>query len=257
MSKQIIIKILALPFSILSFFFRVKNFRKRRILIFTDSRGIEVKKLINRQNPFSSYVGYFIRNYNVKYILMPEKHTTIVDFLYYASKTDLSKYDNIVLHLGVVDFSPRPVSMVKSIRYIKRNKFVSLFGAEIDEIDELRIDNGYIYNNDNVTKIYSVDFLKSYLIPKLQNFNGLICVGVNRVLEHWQGSYEKARPENMNDILEYDNILRSAIDKYVTLSDWSDDDIKFYTVDNIHYTADGFRFIKEEIIRLLELGNER
>src|SRR6266540_7088089 len=81
---------------------------KKRILIYTDSRGYYVNEWYCKKNPLFSYIAMLSSSYSVDYSLCDYKHTTLLDFLCdYEEWIGGNKYAAIILHLGVVDFSPR------------------------------------------------------------------------------------------------------------------------------------------------------
>lgn len=102
-------------------YFKFKNINKKKVFIFTDSRGFDVTKTTHKNNPFSLYTKHFIKNYNTDVFVCPEKTTTIYDFLeyYYNSKKN---YDFVLAHIGVVDFAPRTLSQTKKILNQKKTK---------------------------------------------------------------------------------------------------------------------------------------
>ena len=80
--KKVILFLVGLPFQIINIYYKLKNRDSKKILIYTDSRGIEITKTYNRKNPFSSYIGFFMKHYIVDFVIMPKSHTTLIDFLY-------------------------------------------------------------------------------------------------------------------------------------------------------------------------------
>jgi len=135
--KKNIRKILYLAVNFLSWiyinFYYLKNFNKPKVLIYTDSRGFEISKISNRKTPFNSYLDYFVKNYRSQVFICPEKHTTFFDFFDKINRKDLSSFKHIISHIGVVDFSPRPISDINSIFKLKKRKITNVFGVDFYE----------------------------------------------------------------------------------------------------------------------------
>jgi hypothetical protein len=178
---------------------------------------------------------------------MPESHTTLIDFLYewhYKYKTN--NYSIVILHVGIVDFSPRPESMLKSIRKLKNNKVEKLFFDNFDKLDPLLLSN-CMYQNERTFSMYTLDFLKKYILRELKLIDNLIYIGSNRILDNWLGNYSKERPKNMNEIIKYDRLILDTLKYSIDISNWTDSEIKKYTVDNIHLSSEGFRYLENEL----------
>ncbi len=79
----------------------------KKILVFTDSRG-QHKPAGTNHLTFGERLKHEMRDADVDLVLCPMKWTTIIDFIEYSKHNDLSRYDHIVLFLGIVDWSPRP-----------------------------------------------------------------------------------------------------------------------------------------------------
>lgn len=249
--KKTVLFLLSLPFKLINIFYNLKNRQKKKILIYTDSRGIEITKVYNRRNPFLSYIGFFIKNYNVDYVIMPESHTTFIDFLYeWESKYKNIKYDYVILHLGIVDFSPRPLSSSKKIQDLKNSFIKNLFYKNLSSLDKNIIYN-VEYNTELTCSLYSKDFLKKYILQKLIKIDNLILIGSNHILENWIGNYNKKRPANINIIQEYNKVLVDNLQKTVDISHWDEVEIRKYTVDNIHLSSVGFGYIENELNKFI------
>ena len=92
----------------------------------------------------------------------------------------------------------------------------------------------------------SHQFVDEILIDELKKVKKIIYVGINPVINDWRGNYWRDRPESINRQLEQDEKLRNNLN-CIDFSKWSDDDIKHYTVDNIHYNVDGIKKVGEMI----------
>ncbi|EPP1664202.1 hypothetical protein ACUMKS_002197 [Proteus mirabilis] len=235
-------------FTIKNIYYRIKNHNKKKIFIFTDSRGYEVTKPWNKKNPFSSYIGSLIKKYNVEYHICEESSTTIIDFLYsYQNQIKKGKqYDIIIAQIGLVDFSPRPKTMLKTIIEKKKNK-----------INDLNLDINYFYNrlnndvfeeiyyNEELSNLYSLDYFKSNIIPLLLSINNFIYIGCNPILHNWKGNYWKNRPRDINIILDYSKLLESHLSpqNVISLLNWNEKEIMKRTVDNIHLNKYGYIYL--------------
>lgn len=237
---------------LLSRLYKLKNYRRKKILIYADSRGFEISKISNRRNPFSSYIGFFIKNYNVDFQISPRKHTTTLDFLeWYRKVSRRQKYAHIILHTGIVDFSPRPRSMVKEIFKKKRKLYEKTFEKTQTENHLLSYYETQ-YENEVTNNLYSLEMADQGLLPRLNQIEGLIWISCNRVLSHWEGNYPRKRPGNMNVIDEYNRLFLKSLKRTIDISDWTDDEIVKYTCDNIHLTKLGMQYIKNRLLEYCE-----
>ena len=238
--------------SILLKYYRLKNRKRKKVLVYTDSRGHEITKLFNKHNPFSSYAKYFIKNYNADVFICPEKHTTFFDFLYFVEQSK-ENYAFVISHIGVVDFAPRPISQLDAILKLKAHKIKFLFGEEIYE--SLKAFQGYdvIYNNEKTSSIVP-EFLIEYISVKMRAIQNLIWINCNPVLNDWLGNYKKQRPLNTNMVREKSIALQKTLPEtdIIDLTGWDEKEIKLYTCDNIHLSKEGMDLIEDKIKGLLQ-----
>lgn len=220
----------------------------KRILVYTDSRGFEVTKPWNRKNPFSSYISELIFRYQCEYVICPEKFTSVLDFINHIDN-DKQDYDAIVLHCGIVDYAPRPESSYKQMVSSKAH-LIKKYGLELYFLDRCRAP-GPDYEGEPTYSFMTPELLYNFILPKLLSVDNLIYIGCNKVLSDWQGEYWRKRPSNINDQLVLDAIVISSINKSVNMSYLSEEDIKIYTSDNVHYNKKGFGYILEKIDSLL------
>jgi len=240
-------------YHILSSWFKIKNFKKKKIFIYTDSRGYDVLSRKGK-NPFSSYCGEFIKKYNTDYHICKEKHTTILDFLLVLDSIDVIKYDAIILHCGVVDFSPRPLS---NLNWVLNSKKDNLYFKDIIDCDQLyyKTPSETLYENEKVINLYSKNSLIEFIIPRLRKIENLIWINSNRFIKGWDGNYMKGRPSNIDEFVNsFDEIMTNNIQHVINLKKWKDHDIQEFTIDNIHFTKKGFlelyKMINSKIISL-------
>ena len=76
-------------------------------------------------------------------------------------------------------------------------------------------------------------------------------MGINPVLDDWDGDYWRKRPANINDQLILDNLLINEIDEVIDMSNLDREQIMMYTSDNVHYTKAGFDYIGNKLLPLL------
>ena len=224
-------------------FYRFRNKNKKKILIYTDSRGHEITRLKNKHNPFSSYANYFIKNYNTTTQICPEKHTTLYDFLYFM-KYNKSHYDYVISHTGVVCFAPRPYTQGQDVVKLKKEKIVDLFGEEI--YNQILQFEGYPekYLGEKTTAIVP-EFMVDLISQELNKIPNLIWIACNPVVDGWLGNYNKPRPENLGIVSEKSKKVIQNLKnvKVVDITNWTESEIKKYTCDNVHLTIDGMRFL--------------
>ncbi|WP_448213044.1 hypothetical protein [Colwellia sp. MEBiC06753] len=239
-------------------FYQKRNTDKPKLLIFTDSRGYEVVHPWNRKSAYASYVGELCKKYHVEHVICPEFSTTVIDFLYeYQQRVAAGKqYDAVIAHVGVVDYSPRPVSMLNDMMRTKSHKIKALFPeSEFDFYQYHGEQFAELYFGKPVKNFYSEAFLTEQVLPQLLAINNLIMIGCSPVLENWRGNYWRDRPQNMNMILSYSAHCRAKLEHFIDLSTWSESDIKANTIDNIHLSQSGFDVCLKHINKhLKQLG---
>lgn len=227
-------------------FYWIKNFNKPKILIYTDSRGFNVLNKLGK-NYFDSYIFDLIKKYRVSAYICLHKFTTILDFIeFYEKKAKHEKYDAIICHCGVVDFSPRPLSSLKLLKQTKNSPYFKDIFESLNDYYSFPFETKY--RNEPTINLYSKSFLESNIATKLNEIDNLIWIDSNQILNNWNGNYLKGRPENINTIVsEYDKIMNSKLKNKVSLRDWSEKEIKEFTIDNIHFTNKGFHVLNKRI----------
>lgn len=240
-------------------FRKILNADKKRIYIYTDSRGFYVNKWYCKKNPLFSYIHMLANSYCVDYSLCDYKHTTLLDFLCdYEEKIRKNKYDAIILHLGVVDFSPRTSHQAQEVLNQKRNRLIRILGE--GPVANLSIEqHNENYEGQATSSIYTKDCLRDFIINRINKIETtVIWIGVNRVLTDWNGNYSKKRPDNINKVLEYQEIINQHFSgKIIPLDNLSDQEIKTYTVDNIHLSIEGFRYVHKLIEEKLNISTDK
>jgi hypothetical protein len=227
------------------FFYRIKNRNRERVLVFSDSRGFDIVKRETRFNPFNGYAGLLIKKYNVHYSICPERPTTIIDFLK-RHEGKCNNYDFIVLHAGIVDFSPRHRSVAKKLIY-EQKPYDRIFGKD-NMMTHLGGNLGVEYEGEQTINMFSLEMAEKFLIPRLAKMNNLIWIGCNNFVDGWEGNYFKPRPKNIKLVEEYSRLFARSLPNCVDLSDWDENAVMLYTCDNLHLTKAGH----EELYRRID-----
>tara|TARA_R110001592_G_scaffold117919_2_gene320165 strand:+ start:241 stop:1035 length:795 start_codon:yes stop_codon:yes gene_type:complete len=240
-------------FHFIAFFYKMKNkiLKKRKVLVFTDSRGFEVTKFWNRKNPFSSYVGGLIRNFDCTYLVCPEKFTSLLDFLEYCENNEMDDYENIILHCGIVDFAPRPESSYDKM-FRSKTRIIKKFGFE-DCINKIKSKSGPYYDGELTYSFFNDSSLSRILSFQERYIKKIIYISINPVLNDWSGNYWRKRPDNINSQLELDNVLKRKMTNIIDLSSLSKEEIMKFTSDNVHYTKEGFKYIYNKLSIILQI----
>ena len=240
-----------------------------KVLVFTDSRGQHTA-----QGTTHLVYGEMLANVKglkVDSYYCPYKWTTTLDFLASFDPDKLRKYDLVILHTGIVDFSPRPFSNAfndlyensseenarnlslntrdysKKVKNWKKPIFDRIFGEEtMAEHFSSPFDS--FYNGEKTINMYSIEMARLRLIPLLNDLPNLLYINTNRMAEDWNGDYPRERPRNMPLIHGYCELYSKEIKNQIDLSTWSDPEIKLYTTDNIHLTEEGNNYIYNRIL---------
>lgn len=239
-------KVLSGVFKLCNQFLQLKNAKRRKIFVYTDSRGFNVVSRLGK-TPFESYIRTLAWNFNVEYYICPEKFTTIIDFLECVKKKDIGQYDVVLLHCGVVDFSPRPLSNIGKLLESKRGSAA---------FDKLRTENrsyhsqpyDVVYSGEKTITLYSMEYLSREVIPQLKQITNLVWINSNHFVKGWEGNFTKGRPANIEKLVnEYDALLMQNLANVIDLKIWGEKEIMENTIDNIHFTKKGF----DQVYKLL------
>ena len=258
--------------------FKKNNISSRKVLIFTDSRG-QYKASFSNKNIFTKKLHQYFKNKNIQcdMMLCPFKWTSTIDFIQCIEEKHINPdiYDIIILYTGVVEYSPRPLSnfyeafykydekisidrLIKNkpprILNNKKQFFINFFG-----LNNLNIMNYDIkYNEEDTRSLINLKMHELYVIPYLQRLNNkLLFINSNKIVEGWEGNYLKknplGRPKNINIINTFSKINKNKFKNIIDLSIWNNEDIKKYTVDNMHLTYKGSEYIYNEILKILKI----
>ena len=253
--KFLLIQIINLYYGLL---FRVQGIfhqKEGSLLIYTDSRGFLVNCILCNKTPYKSYAEKLSKKYRIYYKICPYKHTTILDFLDFVNNKNLKKYSSIVIHLGIVDFSPRPLSQLKLVF----NKKLAIAKKIFPNLEMRPNYYEYIYEKEKTFSLYNLSVLQKILerMGKVSEETKIIWLGVNAVDLKWNGNYFKKRPSNINIILEYQNYIEKFFlenlfnIKYINIDKAPGFKLKEHTVDNMHLSESGFNFFYKLILSSL------
>lgn len=244
---KIVKKLLKLLAYFYGLYWRILNYRKPKVFVYTDSRGFEITKWYNRFSPWNSYIGMLCRNYNVTFVIQPEKHTTIFDFLESKEHLDIKRFSTIILHCGVVDFSPRPYDDYLKVAESKKDRIIRLFGGDYWASLIARESLGSVYYGQRTLPLVD-EMLARPVFDRLEEIENLLWIPSNRVLSDWRGNYWRDRPSDINLVWSTSSSLvtRGSI-RFIDNLSWSDEEVKLYTVDNIHFSQAGMHLLFNEI----------
>jgi len=248
----------------------------KKVLIFTDSRG-EHKLSFKDQQIFTEKIAELLKKkgYKVDMMLCPYCWTSTLDFIELIENKiiDVNDYDKIILYTGVVEFSPRPLSNfyacynpenIETITYdrlYKKPKIInnkkSFFENFIPKqlLDKHLTDTyNVIYQNEDTRSLISLEINKNVVLPYLKNLEKkIIYINSNKIVANWEGNYilknKNGRPKNINVIEKYAaQMKRWNLSNFIDLSIWSHEDIKKYTVDNMHLSYEGSEWILKKLL---------
>ena len=247
----------------------------KKIFLFSDSRGYH-KPNDSSHKIYSQRLAEHAQ-IDLTSFVCPFKWTTIPDFLHLVNSIDLTQYDHVVLHAGIVDHSPRPQDVAingvynpseltenpeeilekgefSRLRIVNRKKiFLDEIFGEQQMLDHLNNTFDVLYEGQPTVNLYSLEMLAKGLIPKLQEISNLLFIGSNNFCLNWNGDYPRERPKNISIIEQYSEILCANIPHSIDLAQWNSEDVKRYTCDNLHLSAHGSAWIYERVLEAIGL----
>ena len=228
---------------------------KKTILYISDSRGFLVGSLFSYKNHFKNcLISGLQKNYAVLPIINRQKHTTLLDGLDFINNSR-SKFDLIVLHLGVVDFSPRSFSSAELIRAKKisslANKPIYNLENGCEEVSislDLTVREPATYEGEQTDAIANGMYIKKVKDMMNEIPQPMIAITTNNVDLTWRGNYWRDRPNNMNSYLSVERSFWSETGiPCISLNDCSET-VYETTLDNIHPSKLGFQKL-EQLVR--------
>jgi hypothetical protein len=231
--------------------YRARNRGRPRLLVYTDSRG---ENLVSRlgKTGYGTYVNRLRAKYRLTYALCPESYTTILDFLNFIDRLGAERYDAVVMHCGIVDFSPRPLS---GIAKLERSKVDTPRFRELFAQNKAYYDQPFDceYYGEPTINIYSPDYLEKKILPELTALPHLIWINANHFVPGWNGNYTRGRPANIDEVVSsLDAIVERHLSRVIDLKAWTPDQVQRLTIDNIHFTKAGFEHLFDLIDRRIE-----
>lgn len=232
-------------------YYRFKNRKKIKILLYTDSRGLEITTKKPKYDPFGFFTGELVKKYYVDFFLCSEKHTTITDFVCVYENSTLN-YDLVITYVGIVDFSPRFQKTAKNCIYPLKNQWYDKIFGEQAMKDHLNSNFDIDYENEKTINMFSLEMAEKKLIPYLNGISNLVFIGCNHFVRGWEGNYFRERPRNIHIVEKYSKLFCTKLQNVIDISDWDDETIKRNTYDNIHLTKDGSEEIQKRILHSIE-----
>ena len=235
-------------------YYKIKNSRKPRLFIYTDSRGYEISSILTRKSYRKSFIHGLIKDYNCDVFICPEKHTTFIDFFEVLNDSSVKDYDSIICLVGVVDFSPRRMSEISAIQEVKF--------AKIEQLLEVNYKANWLENHreeylgEKTSSLLGFEGLRD-IAKMLLSYRNVIWVSCNPVDLSWRGNYFRDRPKNINIVneLSKEMIKILAGNDCVSIVDnttWNLEEVRKYTCDNIHYSKEGMRLIENKLKYIID-----
>lgn len=223
---------------------------KKRILLYTDSRGINIPEHFY----YAHYPLRLAQKYAVEAHLVPHKSTTTADFLnaYENNKSWQNDFDFIILHTGIVGFSPRPVKQIHDRIYPNKKEYLHRFFGKAAVKKHYSEDTGVDYYGDKTQSIFSFDMAKNEIIPRLKKIPNLLFVGGTQIVPNWRGNYWRDRPTNLNMSEDFFRYFEKKLPNSIDLMGWTHEEIKANTYDGIHPNQRGSDILFELIDQKIE-----
>lgn len=221
-----------------------KKKKQIRVLLYTDSRGDNLPN----DRTYKHYSTRLSDSYIVEKYLCPRKWTTIIDFISLYEKRKIKKnYDLIILHAGIVDWSPRHQKIARKNIYGGKKKLFNSIFTKNEMIHHLSLNFHNTYEGDKTINMYSLDMAKRHLLPVLKKIPNLLWISTNRIVADWDGNYWKKRPKNMNITINYSKIFMKELNS-INLLVWDNDSVKRFTHDNVHPNKQGSDYIYNKLV---------
>lgn len=248
----------------------------KNILLLTDSRGVHKPA----GSTHKLYAERLAKTPGIKLISYrcPYQWTTTLDLLQLLDQLGSDNYDHVILHAGIVDHSPRGVTSMMTrlvdpsdvtpieehqklieFRDFSKKKIVNAKRQLLeDTFGKTAVDAHFnspfpvLYEGEPTTNLYSLEMLKTSLLPRLRKIPNLIFISSNTFSRGWNGDFPKERPENIYMIEEYSRVLCEGLDNAINLHQWSDTQVRRFTCDNLHLSKAGSDWIYLRVME--ELG---
>lgn len=232
---------------IINCYLNLLNRKSKKILIYTDSRGLNCEKPWRIRNYKETYAHLLNKKFQVKLVIAPHTFTTLLDFVKFVENNN-EQYEVIIAHIGVVDFAPRPYS-----------SYLNMLSSKLDLMAELNVKtNGTrydeTYENEATISFADEEYINN-IGTRLQKYDNLVFINSNLVDLKYRGNYWRERPKNINlqlklekDFLVYFN--SALVDMNKAISDRQ----RELTVDNVHLNLSGHKLLYKLLTSVTILG---
>lgn len=227
-------------------YLNVCNKNKPKILIYTDSRGLDCSSPFLMHNYLNTYIYKLNKIFRVDYFVAKEKYTTWLDFLDHLENSKI-KYDYYIVHIGIVDYAIRNESSLKDLISTK---------SKLVEKYEIKKYGKYFEGKYLGEDTYSfasekyIDKIIKMLNQKLDK--KIIYLNCNVIDDEFLGTYWRKRPDNLNKQLQIEDYFLANFDVFlINLRDLVGNNQELYTVDNVHYSKIGHELISRNIINFI------
>jgi hypothetical protein len=215
-------------------------------------------------------------------MLCPYSWTTTLDFIecIYNKTFDINQYDLVILYTGIVDASPRPISNFnnvydnkqddtvtynklisrdRSIKRIINNKKKFMDKIVPQELVKRHLMTNYdvIYSGERTKSFINLEIYEKVILPFLKRHDSkILFINSNRIVPGWEGNYlsvnKEGRPKNISVIERYSSLATAKLSNVINLLSWTNDDVKKYTVDNMHLTFLGSEYIYAKVCEFID-----
>ena len=220
-------------------------FKKLKILVYTDSRGSDI---VNGSS-YEFYTQKLKNKYDTELVIKTRKWTTVFDFIEYYDKSN-KNYDIVIAHVGISDWSPRPISQVKKIYSMKRASILKLIPRDIYK-KHMQNDMGVMYEGEPTNNLYSLEMARKYIIPHMRGIPNLIFISSNAHILENKGNYFKDRPTNINLAEKYSDLFCKNLPNVINLSKWTCEEVSVNTYDGMHLNKKGSDYLIREVERAI------
>jgi hypothetical protein len=248
--------------------------KPRRLCVYTDSRGFHKHKGFTGSMFWEKLAG----QYQVDSFVQPFKWTTLLDFIGLLADgvIDPDNYDFIIVWAGIVDFSPRPNSQLfnglctpgkpslmhiapgKIYSYARRvndkSRYVEYLTGDMTTCTKWHKEEGFdvFFSGERTSNLYPPE-VAAIAGEYLSRIDKLIFIDSCQILPDWDGDFSKGRPRNINAVLRhYDEILTAKLAHKILLSRWSPEEVKRFTIDNLHLTQEGSDELYQQLTKKVE-----
>ena len=231
--------------------FILKNYKYNRsenktdVLIFTDSRGSDIKET---ENSWTLRIFNFLKkiDQSVLVVVRPRNCTVFLTLLNFLNLNNL-RFNYLIAQVGFVDFTPKKLELIKDI-IGQKSSFFDKTRFETEKLNE------YILSNRKKENLYYINFnkksFKEEIVKHIEKyFKSAIFIETLEVDPEIK--LKRERPVEFYNKLKETNKFLSDLHMmskniyYVQPSKESFYKAKFFTYDGVHYTRGTHKFIYE------------